>query len=250
MQTKSETAISNALKNLFVPNPALLNVTPPPSNPETGELSALNLFFLDVDGVLNGAYIQAAFATLPFPDVDSSTGYVHDAHAIDPIAPKLINLLCKSTGSFIVLSSSWRIGFDMPSILKMLETLGIDPSLVIGRTDVLPGGDTTVRGDQIKRFTVNIVTEEGRAFMFKNDMLRPGLKFEDKVVVQAYAIVDDDDDMLEEQKGNFVQTTFLDGLKLSHVLELGKILSNDETFYLNRLVGLPPVGNEAESKFH
>lgn len=241
MQTL-ETGITKAIKDLFVPNPSILMTPPPTRNPETGALSKLNLLFLDIDGVLNGSYTQAAFETLPFPDSgNKEAGYVYDAHAADIIAAKLINQLCKSTGALIVLSSSWRIGFSMEQIPTMLETLGIDPSYVIGRTDTLhESGMTLVRGNQVQRFLDDIITVEGRERMFKYDMLGNGVKFEDKVVVQTYAIVDDDDDFLESQKGNFVKTTFLEGLQMIHIFALGRILSNDETFYQNHLNPVKP----------
>lgn len=245
-----QTEISKTLKDLFVPNPSLLMTPPSSRNPETGELGKLSLLFLDVDGVLNGHTTQVLHGMLAGPNSgERGKGYVDDAHATDPIAAQLINKLCETTGSWIVLSSSWRIGMTMDQIPTMLETLGINKDLVIGRTDTIHNPESP-RGNQIQRFIDRIITREGQDFMFKYDMLARGIKFEDKVVVQSYAIVDDDGDMLESQKANFVQTTYLDGLKLSHVLELGKILSNDETYHLNRLSGGKSVGHELESKFH
>ncbi len=234
--------ISKTLSDLFVPNPDLLINTPIIRNAKTGELSKISLLFLDVDGVLNGHYSQIVYKTLPFPDSGNSVdGYVIDAHATDITAAKLINQVCEVTGALIVISSAWRVGFDMETLRTMMGTLGINKDLIIGKTDTMHTGDKA-RGEQIDRFLKGIVTKEGRDTLYKHGHLGEWVKFEDQVTVSTYAIVDDDGDMLESQLGNFVQTTFMDGLCCSHAIELGKILSNDETFYLERLGGGPKRG--------
>ncbi len=239
-QIETEISKNKTLQALFVPNAAILDVAPPPRNPETGEIHNATLLFLDIDGVLNGHFTQVVYGTLPHPDPNAIVkGYVTDADSSDHVAAKLINKVCEATGALIVLSSSWRVGMKMDEIPTVLESLGIDPSLVIGRTDTIydPDRPNTTRGNQIERFLQNIITEEGRAFMYKYDMLGADVKFGEKVKVDAYAIIDDDADFLENQLPNFVQTTFMDGLTCSHAIALGKILSNDETFYLSRLGG-------------
>lgn len=250
MITVLESPVSKIIKELFVPNPSMLATPPPPGNSGTGETEAISILFLDIDGVLNSHETQVIYGTVAFPDPETfKAGYVVDSRATDKIAAKLINKLCDATGAFIVLSSSWRVGASMDVILVMLETLGINPDRVIGKTDEFYHKEHC-RGNQIQRFKDSISTKEGREYLLKHGMLRKDVVFEDNMVIQSYAIVDDDDDMLPSQKANFVQTTFTDGLKLSHVLELGRILSNDETFYLNRLNGKLSAGHEGESKFH
>jgi hypothetical protein len=234
-----EDKINKTLADLFTPNPEILNVPPPGGNTKTGELSKISLLFLDVDGVLNGTYSQIVHGTLPHPDSGSPhKGFVYGEEAIDKVAASLINMVCKATGSLIVISSAWRIGFTMEDLRTMMGTLGIDTSLIIGRTDTLHYEEKN-RGNQIERFLKDVVTPEGRELMYKHNRLGEWVKFEEKVDVTTYAIVDDDNDMLESQIDNFVQTTFLDGLKLSHVLRLGQILANDDEFYINRLAGAP-----------
>lgn len=222
-----------------------LNLTPPPSSP-AGDVQPIRLLFLDVDGVLNSHKTQVIYGTIAFPGSDSSTGYVDYAHATDRLAAELVNKLCESTGAYIVVSSSWRVGSTLAQVRTMLETLGVNPKYILGKTDTIGGR----RGDQIERFAKAITTWDGLQWLKKCELVDQDLELAEKVYLESYAIVDDDSDMNENQKSCFVQTTFMDGLTCALAIELGKILSNDETFYLNALSGKPSAGAAGEAKFH
>lgn len=242
---KTENLIINqTLANIFS-NAGALNVTPPPSNP-VGDIQPIRLLFLDVDGVLNSHKTQVIYGTIAFPGSDSSTGYVDDRHATDRLAAGLVNKLCEATGAHIVVSSSWRVGSTLEQVRIMLETLGVNPKYILGKTDTIGGR----RGDQIDRFVKAITTQDGLQWLKRCELVDQNLGLAEKVYLESYAIVDDDSDMSESQKQCFVQTTFMDGLTCALAIELGKILSNDETFYLNALSGKPPAGAAGEAKFH
>jgi hypothetical protein len=239
--------LPKALTDLFTPNADILKVPPTDEIPKTSGGSLIKVLFLDIDGVLNSHKTQVIWGKLPFPGYDGDKGFVDDDYASDPAAAALVDRLCEATGAYIVLSSSWRIGYNLEQVRTMLVTLGVN-SPVIGKTSQLNGK----RGDQIAHWINEFNTPEGKARLIHQGHLDTEefeLPFDDKTVIQTYAIVDDDADMLESQKHHFVQTTFMDGLTCALTLELGKILSDDPTFHLNALTGKPSVGQEWEDTF-
>lgn len=248
IEKTGDKVIQDKIKALFVPIPAILIDPPSSSGTPPESKSKINILFLDVDGVLNSHKIQILTGNLAFPDPDSpGTNYVSNKLSTDIMAAKLINKVCKATNTFIVLSSSWRIGTELHMLKPMLGELGIDPNLVIGKTDTL----NSLRGDQILRFWGNLKTPTGREYLVTNDLLLPEFNFPE-ICLGTYAIVDDNNDESFDfnHKGHFVQTSFMDGLTCELTLELGKILSEDETFYLNRLDGRESVGHTWEKGFH
>jgi hypothetical protein len=233
-----------AISDLFTPNADIFKIPPTEDTPKVGGGNLIKVLFLDIDGVLNSHKTQVIWGKLPGVGYDGDKGFVEDAHTSDFDAAALVNRLCDATGAYIVLSSAWRIGSNIEQIRTMLVTLGVE-SPVIGKISQLNGK----RGDQIAHWISEFNTPEGKARLIEQGHLDTEefqLPFDDKTVIQTYAIVDDDSDMLESQKHHFVQTTFMDGLTCALTLELGKILSDDPTFHLNALTGKPSVGQEWE----
>lgn len=237
--------ISETLAHIFSAGAGAVNVVPP-APPTVGDIQPIRLLFLDVDGVLNSHKTQVVYGATPDVGYDSEKGYVENAFATDRMAAELINKVCEMTGTYIVLSSAWRVGSTLAQVRIMLETLGINPKYVIGMTDTL----NAHRGNQVERFVKCIATLDGRNWLKKCGLVDEDLELAEKVYVESYAIIDDEDKFNENQKPCFVQTTFMEGLTLTLAIELGKILSNDETFYLNALKGLPSFGAAGEAKFH
>lgn len=139
------------------------------------------VLFLDIDGVLNSHRTCTAFGSPlkgGFPH-----GFDADNMALfDHAAIGLIRKLCDKTDASIVLSSSWRIIHSVHDCANGLDLPIFDrtPSInTAGRT----------RGDEIAAWLA------------------------EHPEVSRYAIVDDDGDMLADQKPNFVQTDFHDGLR-------------------------------------
>ena len=108
---------------------------------------------------------------------------------------KLIRKLCEETDCKVVLSSTWRILATPQDIVAFEKFLGVE---IIGETPQKDG----IRGEEIKEWI---------------DKNRP----------EVYAIVDDDSDMLPEQRDAFVQTTHRDGLSFQNFIDLKTILGEN-----------------------
>lgn len=142
------------------------------------------VLFLDIDGVLNSVRSSVAYNGFPHDFTPK------DMAKFDHVAIALIRRLCEVTDCSIVLSSSWRMGSTIH------ETAGALDLPVFDATPVLPG----CRGDEIKAWLSG----------------RPE--------VTTYAIVDDNSDMLDEQKPYFVKTDEFVGLSLKNYEDLAKLL--------------------------
>lgn len=137
--------------------------------------------FLDVDGVLNGNHSISKYQLFP--------NYLNN-----------LKFLVNETKAMIVLSSSWRNFFhkendklvaNFPNkrgdlLLKELSKLNLE---IFDTTKL--GYSSTIRGEEIKEWL---------------DINAPKN--------YKYIILDDDNDMLEEQLNNFIQTKF-DGLSIN-----------------------------------
>ena len=147
-------------------------------------MTAERILFLDVDGVLNS--------------VGSVLALGGPSDCLDPVSVGLVARLCRETGAKIVVSSTWRIGRDVERLKEELARAGA-PQLaefIIDKTDTVPG----IRGKQIARWL------EANDFSGR------------------YVIVDDDSDMLPEQKPYFVQTCYADGFRARHYTDAMAIL--------------------------
>jgi hypothetical protein len=143
----------------------------------------MKVLFLDIDGVLNSQRSCIAFGGYPH----EVTGYHRER--FDEVALRLIRGIVKAAGASIVLSSSWRKNEDWQDIGPALELPIIDRT----PSGWAPG---QVRGHEIAEW------------------------LEAHPEVECYAIVDDDSDMLPEQKPFFVHTTHFDGFQWMHAEKL------------------------------
>ena len=146
------------------------------------------ILFLDIDGVLNSEnWYENCY----------KRGELNDD--LDPVLVQRLNKLdCE-----VVISSSW--GCDNGQTWKALRRKGFNLK-VIGYTEHHEmGSDWIVRGNSIKKWLY--------------DNCR-GIDYQ-------YAILDDDDDMLLEQKDHFVQTDFRHGVTDEHIEQIQKILNSD-----------------------
>lgn len=135
----------------------------------------MRVLFLDIDGVLNSTRTCVALGDFPHDVTPKGLAL------FDQVALKLIRALCHVGDIQIVLSSSWRIIHDYQELAVKLDLPIIDHTP--NRWD--PG---QVRGHEIQAW------------------------LDEHPEVEKYVIVDDDSDMLEEQKASFVKTFHEDGL--------------------------------------
>jgi hypothetical protein len=166
------------------------------------------VIFLDIDGVLNSqkwhsseAHIKIHKCMIRRGDLDELSYEIFNASMIDPEALQLLNQLVEETGADIVISSTWRKGEGerLNNIKSLLHGLGFKGN-IIGATPVL-NERWCCRGNEIKKWILeNVKYEDMKDF--------------------KYAILDDDSDMLLEQKNSFYYIDNKIGLSTSLVSDI------------------------------
>ena len=168
------------------------------------------ILFVDIDGVLN----SEKWYTERF-DKDLQS---YPLCEFDPLCVEQLNILIQKTNAKLVISSTWRLGRTIDELKNLFEKVGIKGE-IIGVTPHLTFNDGygVSRGNEIKRWIdLNVVREWNRLFGEDRD-----------INMESYVIIDDDADMLLEQKDNFVKTYWADGLNAIHVGKAIKILNNE-----------------------
>jgi phosphoserine phosphatase len=146
------------------------------------------ILFLDIDGViLSGRELHRT----------------RNNRYIPPEAVALLNEVCKRTGCIVVISSTWRI--VEPFVRGMLKKAGFSGEFA--KDWKTPHGVMVGSLQLSERRGHEIADWLGR-----------------HPEVERYAIIDDDSDMLPEQRPFFVQTHFNDGIQPEHVERLVKVL--------------------------
>lgn len=144
----------------------------------------MKVLFLDIDGVLNCHRTAIAFGGIPHTTARNGRA------RLDEVAIRLIGGIVRRAGAVIVLSSTWRKHADWPDYGPALDLPIVD------RTPSCSG----CRGDEIAKW------------------------LSEHPEVEAYAIVDDDSDMLPEQKPYFVHTSGTDGFSWANAGDLARLL--------------------------
>lgn len=156
------------------------------------------IVFLDIDGVLNS---DKFYRRRGEPDFKSEDEPPYPLSEFDPESVGLLNKIINETNASIVVSSSWRIGRSIEELKELFNSVGIEGEIIGKTPSSLPRSKygETVRGDEIKLW---LSIFEG-SFNTEN--------FKNKGTVN-YVILDDDNDMLPEQRDNFFRTDFMLGL--------------------------------------
>lgn len=145
------------------------------------------IIFLDIDGVLNSTSWCFQLRNKEFlGDIQSSFDKLNGHQYVDPTAVRLVQKLALQHGAKIVISSSWR-RYDLKSTIDNLwnykDIQGLIPLIIDQTPHILRKHlDVRRRGDEIQQW------------------------LDDHDYVKQYVIIDDDSDMLDSQKENFVQT--------------------------------------------
>ena len=127
----------------------------------------MKVIFLDIDGVLNNLASLA-----------------EGVHMV-PEKAILLRRLIEATGAKVVISSTWRMLYDLRELGEILRLAGCWNGAPIDRTPELRGS----RGTEIQAWLDSGVTN-----------------------VESYLILDDDSDMLESQMDSFIKTDMRTGL--------------------------------------
>jgi len=167
----------------------------------------LKLVFLDIDGVFNStAWYKKR----------SKSFDLKDEKEFDPNCVKIFNTLIEKVNPKIVVSSSWRTG-KLSYLIDLFNMVGIKGE-IIGETPQLRGKNFTnvPRGCEIKEY----LSKRNFPILFKyaEEM---GITTD----IENYVIIDDDSDMLYEQRNNFVHTSVETGITEKDVELALKILT-------------------------
>ena len=151
----------------------------------------MKVLFLDIDCLLNSDlwYTHAHYCITHDKKSEifsNETGNENDSHVdynIDPRLVENLNLIIEKTGCEIVLSSSWRCPDkdEMALLNSQLRRKG----LIKEYFDVTPYSHSRIRGEEIKEW------------------LNKNCK---QLEITTFCIIDDDSDMLDEQREFFVNT--------------------------------------------
>lgn len=165
--------------------------------------------FLDIDGVLNSERSVFAYKKLVhagFVKHNLLLGRGANSY-FDPLAVSLLRLAQENLKFKIVISSSWRYTLSISDFVEMFKEYDWDTSeIIIGKT----GTEQVIRGQQIKSW-------------LNNHAKYP----------YQYVILDDSDDMLEEQKDNFVKTSIEEGLSFNNFTKMFAIFGESHYNSLN-----------------
>ena len=213
----------------------------------------MNVIFLDIDGVMNSSdfysrrhrtfknIIKRYFNTTirswvryirtgsrhhtsndwkPNPDMYTFNYTFNRLKSeTDPIKWEWLIEFCNRTNTKICISSCWKHHFNKDRNTNSewwdlaLTKLGFNPETFVGIT----GSRQTLRGDEIKDWI-----EQNRKFSNENSWW-----FGD---VENYAIIDDDSDMLPEQKDSFFHVDGFYGLSPNTLYRIERHFNKTEDF--------------------
>lgn len=169
----------------------------------------MKICFLDIDGVCNHeTWYRKRHAAMEDKSWEKKQ-YPYDEFCPDNIA--LLNKLVEATGVKIVISSSWRHGRTLEGLQLLLKEVGftgevidVTPSFMnvkIARTqeEADKAGYTIPRGCEIDWWL------DQKKFQRINWSKEEQLKYLEKSEVKNYVILDDDSDMLYNQREHFVK---------------------------------------------
>jgi len=157
-------------------------------------MKKIKVIFLDIDGVM-----KSTAST-----IRNGVDMMHPEHV------EALNYIIEKTDAKIVVTSTYRMMYSVKELKELFEEFGISGEHVISKT-VTIAKNGYLRGHEIQQwldgFTDSIKT-----------------RFNKNMMVDKYVILDDDTDMLPEQRMSFVKTsnnyglTHLEALQAVHKL--------------------------------
>lgn len=171
----------------------------------------MKVIFLDIDGVLNSNdwYVYRR----DHVEMDSINAQ-YPFYEFDPRAVERLNRLVEATDAKIVVSSTWRHGRTIDELKQLFEwvkidaeIIGVTPNLWCTRPYEDMEGYRIPRGCEIDWWLDNY-----GEFQRVNWSKEEQIKYIDKAKVKNYIIIDDDSDMLYNQREHFIRTSHMHGL--------------------------------------
>ena len=164
--------------------------------------------FLDIDGVLNTKWW--------YTQMDRNTPKDKYGYAFDPNAVSNLKKIIDETGADIVISSSWK-SFGISELEDMWQDRGL-PGKLIGITP------NTVSDEML----LNADLDNMELFSIRGTEIKEWLTKHGKHV-SHYAIIDDMDNMLSEQRLHFVKTDPEIGITVDDAEKAIMILNQQQT---------------------
>ena len=166
------------------------------------------VLFLDIDGVLNTKWW--------YTQMDRNTPKDKYCYAFDPNAVSNLKKIIDETGADIVISSSWK-SFGISELEDMWQDRGL-PGKLIGITP------NTVSDEML----LNADLDNMELFSIRGTEIKEWLTKHGKHV-SHYAIIDDMDNMLTEQRLHFVKTDPEIGITVEDAEKAIMILNQQQT---------------------
>jgi len=144
----------------------------------------MKVIFLDIDGVINSMDFLHAHHMLTKAKGEQFERFDQFGDPFDPRCMMHLERIVRETGAKIVISSVWRMS-GLSTMQKMWRDRGLFGEIF----DVTPNlNESMARGKEIKTW------------------------LDKRTDVESFVILDDDTDMLPEQKPNFIKVHSLFGL--------------------------------------
>ena len=188
----------------------------------------MKIIFLDIDGVLN---CESAYRNgeCQYQEWVWEDGRIDHYQKFCTRSKELLNKLIDETGAKIVISSTWRqSGIEfMKKVWKMEkmsgEIIGITPSLRSDKLRIPRGMEIEFYLNEMNFFHINWSEKEQQRIINESG-------------VENYIIIDDDSDMLYNQKNHFVHVLpsprNYDGFN-THYYEKAKLMLEKSVIELN-----------------
>lgn len=190
----------------------------------------MKIIFLDFDGVLNSEmWYKSRFNEL---DRTQETGN-YPYYEFDPSLINNLNQIIEKTEAKVVVSSTWRIGRSVEDLQNLLNRIGFKGEII----DTTPHfhakgednegnriGYTIPRGCEIDWW----LKERGKFQRITWSVERQN-EYLEKALVKNYIILDDDSDMLYNQREHFIKTSVYWGLNEADVKTAIQILNTPIT---------------------
>lgn len=188
----------------------------------------MKVVFLDIDGVLN----SESWARGRFDKIDAhSIAAQYPYYEFDPESVKWLNYITEETGAKIVISSTWRLGRTIQQLNDLLKFVCVTGEII----DITTYMRATVPSYSIPRGCEIEHWLEQKKFQRINYSREVQLKYMEDSLVENYVILDDDSDMLYNQREHYVRTSRQTGLNEDSAKKSVEILKTSivDLYYKN-----------------
>jgi hypothetical protein len=166
----------------------------------------MKVIFLDFDGVLNSENWYRNRM-----DLINEGNYERNypSSEFDPESIKELNRIISETDANVVVSSTWRIGKKIIDLQNMLNEVGFIGEIIDTTPSLFARGvdndEKTIRYTTPRGCEIDWWLEQKGKFQRISWSLERQLEYLEKSIVKNYIILDDDSDMLYNQREHYVK---------------------------------------------